>query len=198
MKSLHLSLLLCGLFMVSGSPAARAQTGPEKGGHEWQIWTSGGYGVKGIAQHTGVWSMGLLYGWVLTAPRGPGFLRGQFEYAVDAAPAFLVFQPTGTAYGVAVSPITLKWNFDTHGSVVPYVDISSGTLFTNREASPGTSRINFMSSSALGMDFIGGKFTWSADVRFTHLSNWGLTSANPGINVVQLRLGVGLFTSRHH
>lgn len=198
MKPLHLSLLLCGLFLVSGGPTARAQAGPEKGGHELQIWTSGGYGVKGIALHTGVWNAGLLYGWVLTAPHGPGFLRGQLEYAAEVAPVFLLFQSANTAYGVAVSPLTLKWNFHTHGRVVPYVNISAGPLFTNHETPPGTSRTNFTSSSALGMHFVGGKFTWSTDVRFMHISNFGLASANPGINVLQLRLGVGLFRGRHH
>ena len=38
----------------------------------------------------------------------------------------------------------------------------------------------------------------SADVRFMHISNAGISSANPGINTVQLRLGVGLFTGAHH
>ena len=189
--------LLCGLFLVSGGPTVHAQAGPEKGAHELQIWTTGGYGVKGIASHTGLWTAGLRYGWVLTDPRGPGFLRGRLEYAVEAVPVFWLFQPSGTAYGAAVNPFAVKWNFDTHGRVVPYVELGGGALFTNIQVPPGTSRVNFTTDGALGLHFLGEKFNWSADVRFTHISNSGLSSTNPGINVVQLRLGIGLYTGRH-
>ena len=42
---------------------------------------------------------------------GPGFLKGRFEYAVDAVPVFLVFQPANTSYGAGFNPIDLKWDF---------------------------------------------------------------------------------------
>ena len=58
---------------------------------------------------------GLRYGWILTRPHGPGFLKGRFEYALDAVPAFLVFQPANTAFGVGFNPLNLKWNFATRG-----------------------------------------------------------------------------------
>jgi Lipid A 3-O-deacylase (PagL) len=35
-------------------------------------------------------------------------------------------------------------------------------------------------------------------VRFMHISNAGMTPANPGINTVQLRLGLGWFTHPRH
>lgn len=139
MKPLLALFLLCGLFLVSSAPAVHAQEGPEEGGHELQFWTSGGHGVKGIESHTGVWTAGVRYGWILTGPHGPGFLRGRFEYAVDAVPVFMVFQPTNTAYGAALNPFALKWNFDTHGSVVPYVELGGGALFTNVQVPAGTS-----------------------------------------------------------
>ena len=44
-------------------------------------------------------------------PHLPGFLRGRFEYAVDAVPVFFVFQPANTAFGVGFDPLGLKWNF---------------------------------------------------------------------------------------
>ena len=198
MKRLYLLFLICGLFLVSGGPTAHAQAEPEKGGHELQIWTAGGYGVKGIASHTGVWTAGARYGWVLTDPHGPGFLRGRLEYAVDAVPVFWLFQPGGTAYGAAVNPFAVKWNFDTHSRLVPYVELGGGALFTNIQAPPGTSRVNFTTDGAVGLHFLGEKFNVSADLRFMHISNAGLSSANPGINVLQLRLGLGLFSSGHH
>ena len=200
MKTPRAHVLLLSLFVFSGillfgvPEAIRAQQGPEEGGHELEIWSGGGYGVKGVAQHTGVWETGVRYGWILTSPHGPGFLRGRFEYAVDLVPLFLVFQPGSTAHGVALNPLGLKWDFDTHRRIVPYAELSGGSLFTNNQVPTGTSRINFASSGGIGLHFLTGKVTWSTDVRFMHISNSGISALNPGINTVQLRLGVGWFT----
>lgn len=198
MKVIGTSILTCGLLLAGFAAPARAQDGPEAGGSEIAFWTTGGHGTNGIAQHTGVWTAGFRYGWVITDPHGPGFLRGRFEYAVDAVPAFVVFQPTNTAYGAAVNPFALIWNFDTHGRVVPYLDLGGGVLFTNTQVPAGTSRINFTTAGAVGMHYLAGKLTWTADVRFMHISNAGLETPNPGINTVQLRLGVGWFTHPRH
>ena len=185
-------LLLFALSLLS--PVAQAQAGPETGGHELQIWTGGGHGLTGSTSDTGVWNLGLRYGWILTDPVGPGFLRGRFEYAVDVVPVFLVAQRTGTAYGFGLNPFALKWNFAAGHRAVPYVDIGGGTLFTNDRVPPGTSHVNFTTSAAFGMHVLGKKYNWSAEVRYMHISNAGLTTPNPGINTIQLRLGLGRFT----
>ncbi len=198
MKLAGIMLLCCGLLLAGLASPARAQNGPETDGNEIEFWTTGGHGTNGIWQHTGVWTAGFRYGWVITAPHGPGFLRGRFEYAVDAVPVFVVFQPTNTAYGAAVNPFALVWNFDTHGKIVPYAELGGGALFTNTQVPPGTSRINFTSAGAFGVHYFAGKYTWTADVRFMHISNSGLQTLNPGINTVQLRLGFGWFTHPRH
>jgi hypothetical protein len=186
--------LSCGLLLAGFASPARAQDGPETGGNEIGLWTTGGHGTNGIAQHTGVWTAGFRYGWVLTEPHGPSFLRGRFEYAVDAVPVFILFQPANTAYGAAINPFALIWDFDTHGRVVPYIDLGGGVLFTNTQVPSGTSRISFTTAGAVGLHYLAGKMNWTADVRFMHISNAGLQPLNPGINTLQLRLGVGWFT----
>jgi Lipid A 3-O-deacylase (PagL) len=178
------------------APAARPQAGPVEGGHEWQVWTSGGHGINGSQSGDSLWNVGLRYGLILTAPHGPGFLRGRLEYAVDAVPVFIVFQKTNTAYGAGVNPFAFKWALDTHRSVVPYFEIGGGTLFTNTKVPEGTSRINFTTSGALGLHFLRSKHNISAEVRFMHISNAGLSSPNPGINTIQFRLGFGLFSQK--
>jgi hypothetical protein len=198
MKATSTFFLLCGLFLAGSASPVRAQDGPETDGNEIEFWTTGGHGTNGSTQHTGVWTAGFRYGWVISAPHGPGFVRGRFEYAVDVAPVFVLFQPTNTAYGAAINPFALIWNFDTHGRVVPYIDLGGGVLFTNTQVPPGTSRINFTTAGAVGAHILAGKLTWSADVRFMHISNAGLQTPNPGINTVQLRLGLGWFTHPHH
>jgi len=194
LKAIGMLSLLCGVLLTGFASPLRAQDGPETDGNEVEFWTTGGHGTTGIARHTGIWTAGFRYGWVITAPHGPGFLRGRFEYAVDAVPVFVPFQPSNTAYGAAVNPFGLIWNFDTHGRVVPYIELGGGALFTNTQVPAGTSRINFTTAGAVGMHFLKGKVTWTADVRFMHISNAGLETPNPGINTVQVRLGVGWFT----
>jgi lipid A 3-O-deacylase PagL len=194
MKAFGLFLFSCGLLATGVAAPARAQTGPMTDGNEIEFWTTGGHGTNGIEQHTGVWTAGFRYGWVISSPFGPGPLRGRFEYAVDAVPVFVLFQPTNTAYGAAINPLALVWNFDTHGRVVPYLDLGGGVLFTNTQVPAGTSRINFTTAGGVGLHFLTGKLAWTTDVRFMHISNAGLSNPNPGINTVQLRLGVGWFT----
>jgi lipid A 3-O-deacylase len=186
------ALLLIVIFFAS---IAVAQGRPEDGGNELQVWTGGGPSVPGGTQHTGAWNAGVRYGWILTRPHGPGFLEGRFEYVVDAVPLFLVFQRHNTAYGGGFNPLGLKWDFATRGSVAPYLELNGGTLFTDRQVPPGTSAVNFTSAAAFGVHFFG-KRAWTLECRYMHISNAGLSNPNPGVNTVQVRLGIGKFW--HH
>ena len=183
-----------GLCFILDARGVWAQSGPEGGGHELQVWTGGGHGLNGSTSDTGVWNLGVRYGWVLTDAVGPGPLRGRFEYAVDVVPVFLLTQRNGTAYGLGLNPFALKWNFAGAHGVTPYVELGGGTLFSNTQVPPGTSRVNFTTSGALGLHFLRTKYNWSAEVRFMHISNAGLATPNPGINTIQVRLGFGRFT----
>ena len=194
LRSIIPALLPLALFL--SVPLAHSQAGPVEGQHEIQIWTGGGHGTNGSQSSDGVWNVGFRYGLILTAPHGPGFLRGRLEYAVEAVPAFLVFQKQNTAYGVGVDPFAFKWALDTGRSVVPYFEIGGGTLFTNTQVPAGTSRINFTTSGAIGLHFLRSKRNFSAELRYMHISNAGLATPNPGINAVQLRLGFGWFSQK--
>ena len=188
--------VLCSGVLLASVPAAFAQSGPIEGGHEWQVWTGGGHGLSGSQSADGVWNVGGRFGLVLTAPHGPGFLKGRLEYAVDVVPVFMVFQNSGNAYGAGVNPFAFKWMLAAHRSVVPYFEIGGGTLFTNIKTPPGTSHVNFTTSGALGLHFLRSKHNVSAEIRFMHISNAGIASPNPGINTIQLRVGFGIFSQR--
>lgn len=170
-----------------------AQAAPEQGGHEVELWAGGGHSVAGGRGHTGAFNAGLRYGWIITGPHLPGLLRGRFEYAVDAVPVFLVFQPANTAYGVGFDPLGLKWNFQRHGRISPYVELAGGTLFTDHSVPTGTNIVNFTDQAALGMHILGPRHNVSLELRYMHISNAGLATPNPGVNTVQVRLGVGRF-----
>jgi Lipid A 3-O-deacylase (PagL) len=192
-KNMRSSLLFFALLLAS--VLCTAQTGPEQGGHEVEIWAGGGHSVPGGRSDTGAFNAGLRYGWVLTGPHLPGFLRGRFEYAVDAVPVFFIFQPANTAYGTGFDPLGLKWNFVRRGRFSPYLELTGGVVFTDHDVPTGTNTVNFMDQAALGTHILGAKYNWSVELRYMHISNAGLGNLNPGVNTVQVRLGVGRFFS---
>ena len=183
-----LILLACPLLCF-----AQADPAPEKGGHELQLWTGGGHSVAGGRGSIGAFNAGLRYGWILTGPHLPGILRGRFEYAINAVPVFLVFQRANTAYGVGFDPLGLKWNFERRGRFSPYLELGGGVLVTNHNVPTYTNDVNFTPSAALGTHILGAKYNWSVELRYEHISNAGLSPINPGINTVQIRLGIGRF-----
>ena len=195
MLAYSLRMKISGLlsFVLLFTTNGLAQSGLEQGATEIQVWTSGGHSVAGGRGNTGMWNAGLRYGWVLTKPLGPGFLKGRFEYALDAVPAYLIFQPTNTAYGAGLNPVNLKWNFATRGHLAPYLELSGGTLFTTHEVPPGTSKVNFTSAAAFGAHWLGERHALTLEARYLHISNAGLSAPNPGVNTVEIRLGVGRF-----
>jgi hypothetical protein len=169
--------------------------GPQKGSEEIQVWTAVGHSAINGVGHTAVWNIGLRYGVILTDAHGPGFLRGRLEYAVDAVPVSVIFQPAGAVYGAGVNPFAFKWLFDRRGRVAPYFDFGGGVLFTSRDVPAGVSNINFASGPGMGANVGHGKAHWSLEMRWLHISNAGLTADNPGINIIQARVGLGWF---HH
>jgi hypothetical protein len=192
------SLLIITLLQIA-SAICCAQTAPEEGSQEVQMWAGGGHSVPGGTSHTEVFDAGLRYGWVLSGAHLPGILRGRFEYVVDAVPLWLVFQRANTAYGIGFNPLGLKWNFERHGRLSPYLELGGGALFTSHNVPTFTNTVNFTPSAALGTHILGAKYNWSVEVRYLHISNAGLGDLNPGLNTVQVRLGVGkFFRGRKH
>ena len=188
--------LVIAVLLLLLSSIAWAQARPEDGGHEIELWTGGGHSAGGGIPDTSVWNVGVRFGWILTRPHGPGFLNGRFEYVVDAVPLFMVFQRYNTAYGAGFNPLGLKWDFAARGRFEPYLELGGGTLFTNHQVPSATSAVNFTPTAALGVHLLGDKYAFSVEARYLHISNAGLSSLNPGINTVQVRVGVGKFFAK--
>lgn len=185
------TLVVTLLFL--GAASAFAQAAPERGGNEVQVWVGGGHSVPGGTKNTSAFNAGLRYGWIITGPYLPGFLRGRFEYAVDVVPVFLVFQPANTTYGAGFDPLGLKWNFERHGHISPYLELTGGVLFTNHNVPTGTNTVNFMDQAAFGTHLLGPRHNVALELRYMHISNAGLATPNPGVNTVQVRVGFGKF-----
>ena len=77
--------------------------------------------------------------------------------------------------------------------MAPYFDLGGGVLLTSRDVPKGVSNINFVSGPGIGVNVGHGKEHWSLEVRWLHISDAGLTNYNPGINVLQVRAGLGWF-----
>ena len=182
--------------LAAGLGFGQAEPGPDEGGHEVQVWAGGGHSVPGGTARTGIFDVGLRYGWVITGAHLPGILRGRFEYTVDAVPAYLVFQPANTAYGVGFNPLGLKWNFERRGRLSPYLELGGGVMFSNNNVPTYTNKVNFTPSAALGTHILGEKLNWSLELWYLHISSAGLGSLNPGLNTVQVRVGVGRFSRK--
>ncbi len=181
-------------FLLLSVAMVAAQETPATGNSEMMVWFSGGRGTTGSTANTGVLSFGVRYGWVLSGPRGPALLRGRFEYAVDAVPATVVLQHAhANTFGTGIDPLVLKWNFERHGRWAPYMELNGGLLFTSEQIPPGTSNVNFTPGAALGVQFFGHHWNPMLAVRYQHISNAGLSVPNPGINTVQIMLGLGRF-----
>ena len=184
------------LFAQSATPADIEDRRPERG-HELEVWTGGGGDPSGTPHVTlgnSVWTAGLRYGWILTDAHGPGILRGRFEYAVDALPVVIVFQPGGRAYGFGFDPWIMKWNLEPRHRISPYIELGGGGLISTREIPVGENRFNFIPTGALGVNFLRGKYHWSVDFRYFHISDAQITAFNPGTDTFGVRIGWGAFT----
>ena len=126
-------------------------------------------------------------------------IRGNFEYAVEVMPVYSVFTPSGAVYGASVKPFVFRWNFTANQSVVPYLHIAGGVLFTTSDVPPpNTSSINFTSQIGGGIRyFVRPERSIDFGVDVVHISNASLGDHNPGYNA-SVFFSVGYSWYKHH
>ena len=151
----------------------------------WEIepFVGGGTGLL-HASTTQFIIAGARVGRVLTSEHLHGWAHGNFEFAADFMPLYLVMQPGGTVYGASFKPVIFKWNFTSNHKIAPYALIAGGVLFTSSNVPPGnTSYVNFTPQGALGFHvFTRPKHAWDFEIQFVHHSNASLGTFNPGLN----------------
>lgn len=157
------------------------------------VWGEGGASVAGGVEDSELFSAGVRIGRVLTNELGSGILRGNFEYGVDLIPLTIIQAPN-TVYGAGVAPVNLKWNFTGAKRIAPYFELNGGVLFTASEVPPDSSKVNFTSGATAGVYVFTRKGrALELAAKFQHISNAGLDSVNPGINIVHFRIGFHWF-----
>lgn len=170
-----------------------------KGTADAEVWVGGV-----AAQHDGtttfnteVWMAGTRFGKILTAPHGPGWLRGTLQWSVDLIPLFIVSN-LETAYGAGINPIVGRWNFIYHGRTAPYVELAGGVVFTNSNIPPGpTSKFNVVPSVGFGWQILRrSQRSIDLGVHAWHLSNAWTAPRNPSANGIQITIGYHWFRSK--
>jgi len=188
-----LLLLLCSTIAAQAPPENPIQ----KGTWELGLFTGGGIGL-GKSDNTQFFYAGGRAGRVLTSDHFSGIVRGNFEWAVDVMPIYVVFPPESAVYGGSIKPAIWKWNFTSGKKIVPYFAAEGGVVFSRHNIPPGdTSQINFTPGAAFGAHvFVKPKRALLLEVEFGHLSSASLGPHNPGYNgTFTFTVGYGWF---HH
>lgn len=125
---------------------------------EYGVFATGGVGTSNRSDYR-FFNIGVHGGKFLTGPFGKGFLRGQFEYAVEVMPLWQAYTPSfqrvncvlneqgydqctapyptgGTYTGVSITPIILRWNLRPHGRWMPWIQGAGGSVWTNHKFPP--------------------------------------------------------------
>jgi lipid A 3-O-deacylase len=162
---------------------APAENPIQKGTWELGLFAGGGIGL-GKSDNTQFFYAGGRAGRVLTSDHLSGIFRGNFEWAVDVMPIYVVFPPESAVYGGSIKPAIWKWNFTSGKKIVPYFAAEGGVVFSRDNIPPGdTSQINFTPGAAFGAHvFVKPKQALLLEIEFGHLSSASLGPHNPGYN----------------
>lgn len=179
-----LALPLSAFAQPPASPLTRGAT-------EWTAAAAVAHGVTALQSQGGqrYATAALAWGRVLTDLRGPRWMRGRFEWLVEAAPYFVEWAE-GDARGAGVMPLGWRWNFASHGRVHPYVEVGGGALWTTEAVPLGTTGTNFTTHGGAGLRWLGaGGAGWLVGYRLHHISNGNRVARNPGVNAHMLIVG---------
>ncbi|HEX7153383.1 MAG TPA: acyloxyacyl hydrolase [Thermoanaerobaculia bacterium] len=96
-------------------------------------------------------------------------------------------------YGIAGSLLG-RYHFGSDSSAIrPYVELAGGPMWTTKQVPAATSQLNFITQPGFGVTlFPRERYALVVGYRFAHISNSGLASRNPGLNVHSFLIGTQL------
>jgi len=175
----------------AGTTAIDASTVLDVGMVEWMI-TAGpawGFVVLDSAPGHRYLMQTVSWGRVFASPRGPGALRGRFEWVFEVAPIYRQYAPSNTK-GIAITPFVARWNFEPHGRLSPYAEIAGGGLWTSDPVPDRTTTVNLAAHAALGLRiFARPHEALVISYRVHHISNANSLKRNPGVNAHMIQMG---------
>ena len=187
-------LLLSSLAIAQSNPPSSVEETIHKGTLDLNAFVSGGSGVGGRSDDKFFYAGGH-FGWVLSSDHGGGRFRGNFEWAGDVIPIYVVFQPDYAAKGGSITPVIWRWNFTRGKRIAPYIQAAGGLLVTTRDLPQFTYNVNFTPQGGGGVHFfVRDHQAITAEVSAVHISNASLGDHNSGINAsIHFRLGYTWF-----
>lgn len=165
-----LALTGCALAQQAGAASASAKDSENASEFfatkpaELDVFATGGFGTSQNSSDK-FFNVGVHLGKVLTPPAGPGFLRGQFEVAVEVMPFWQAYIPTvyengaklgGTFTGFSIVPANFRWDFTKGKRWVPWFQGAGGLIYTTHKfpSPPGdTSVWNFSPQFGIGTHY---------------------------------------------
>jgi len=198
--------LLAAFLLLVCSAAAQDLPSKSLGDRPWDLGLFAGFATDTDSRYPTQFNFLMLggrIGKVLTPEIGKGWVRGNFEWALDIIPVYPAFHGDstfgahdGVTYGIGANPVVLKWNF-THGKkFAPFVEASGGFLVTSRDFPVSdSSSFNFVSTGGAGFHyFLKPKRAVTFTGKVFHLSNASNGDRNPGINSgLQFTIGYNWF-----
>jgi lipid A 3-O-deacylase len=182
------------LFAACGARAQDpASQNLKKGTWELGVFAGGGTGL-GHSFNTQFLYAGGRVGRVMIGEHLHGWMRGNFEFAGDFMPVYMVLAPNENIYGGSFKPVILQWNFTSGKRIVPYLAAAGGVLVSIRDVPPGlfvkshsppgpTSNVNFTPQGVFGVHmFVKPKRALLLETAIVHHSSAGLGRLNPGYN----------------
>ena len=132
-------------------------------------------------------------GWMLTAPKDEGPLRGNWEFLADVTAAQVI-----SSYGnyLAGSSLFLRYNFLSPDSVlIPYSQIGGGVVFTDAYKDQTQRAIGqsfeLIFHYELGLKyFVAPNLSLDIEGGYQHISKARMASRNCGVNALGAQIGV--------
>jgi len=181
------------------APVAPVTQSLKDGAVELGALVGGGTGL-GHSDGTQFFYLGGRAGFVLTRDHLPGWLRGNFEWAIDVMPVYVVVPSSGAIYGGSFKPAIWQWNFTRGKKIAPYVAAHGGIVFSTSNVPPGdTSYVNFTSQFVSGAHiFVKPRRAFFVEPAIGHLSSASLGVHNPGYNIsILFTVGYSWFKRVH-
>lgn len=185
-------LIGAALLVLPAAATAQPAASPLiRGAAEWTATAAVAQGVSVLQSAGGQrYAMpSLAWGRVLTDERGPRWLRGRFEWVVEAVPYFAEWAEGG-ARGAGLVPLGWRWNLAPRGRIHPYVEVGGGALWTSEAVPAGVTGTNFTTHAGAGLRLLGGGGAGLlVGYRLHHISNGNRVARNPGVNAHMLVVG---------
>jgi hypothetical protein len=188
--------LFLSISWPSMANAQSSETSPLSLNHvtEWGFTSGGAMDLPGGAHGGEFWAAHLRWGKVLTAPHGPGLLRGRLEYAFEIIPLMVIRETRRGAKRTAqeasvvaggINPFFWQFNFTSHPHFVPYINLGAGVLLSNGKFPAGSSSFNFTPQGGVGAYWFANQDrALNFGLRFHHISSAGIAAPNPGHNAL--------------